>query len=276
MNTAQTINGEIKVGDWIIAAPSDDYGYLIGTVIEINKLGTPAHMAETDNETDSVHVNFLAFDYPPERIAEIEERFSELYGIPKRFDEIPLDDVIMSPDELICITELGMDEIIRMGNLRQNCEAFCNCFPEANSIRNQLYDRISAEYDAFTQKLETLPPKKIIEASFEKVFKEDILMSFEGDFLNNEQIAALISLEQPLDSLYLGWLDSDISYMDDLRDCIGYTADFYVAEQKKELLSQPKRSIADRLAKGKEKADAYKEQQAQNPTKATKYKEGIR
>ena len=143
--TAQAVNGEIRPGDWVIATPDDEYGYLIGQVIEIVKLGTPEHANETDNDTDNVHVDFYAFDYPPERVAEIEADFSDLYGEPKVFDELPIDDTIMAPDKLIRITELGHDEITRMGNLLANCEAFCACFTDVvpqNEKHAQLTERL--------------------------------------------------------------------------------------------------------------------------------------
>ena len=37
-------------------------------------------------------------------------------------------DVIMAPDMLISISNLGQGEIARMGNLLANCESFCDCF----------------------------------------------------------------------------------------------------------------------------------------------------
>jgi len=42
--TAQAINGEIRKGDYVIAANNNDYAYLVGEVIEILKYGTPKHM----------------------------------------------------------------------------------------------------------------------------------------------------------------------------------------------------------------------------------------
>jgi len=126
--TSETIYGKVKAGDWVIAAPPDDYAYLLGVVTEINKLGTPEHAAETDNGTDSIHIDFTAFEYPPERVTEIEERFSELYGEPKTFGELALDDVIMAPDMLISISNLGQGGMAFMGNLLANCEAFCSSF----------------------------------------------------------------------------------------------------------------------------------------------------
>ena len=41
MNTAQAINGEIRPYDWVIVAPFDEYGSLVGMVSEIIPLGSP-------------------------------------------------------------------------------------------------------------------------------------------------------------------------------------------------------------------------------------------
>jgi hypothetical protein len=91
------------------------------------------------------------------------------------------------------------------------------------SIQKQLYGKLSAEYDAFVEDLKTKPPAKIIESAYEKVFKEDILMCFEYEDYSEEQYAVLLALDSPLDELYRDWLDSDVSYMDDLQDVISGT-----------------------------------------------------
>jgi hypothetical protein len=99
---AKTIFGIARPGDWVMAAGNSDYKYLIGTVTSIDKLGLPEH--GTENKADDIHVDFTSFDYPSERIAEIIERFNNLYGEVKTFDELPLDDVIMAPNMLIRIS----------------------------------------------------------------------------------------------------------------------------------------------------------------------------
>jgi len=164
MDTAKAINGEVKRGDWVISMPDDEYGGLIGQVIDIVKLGTPEHEEETQNDTDNVHVNFCAFDYPPERIAEIEEQFSDLYGEPKTFDELPLDDVIMAPDMLIRITELSQDEITRIGNRFADCEAFCGQFkPSEPMYTLDAMKKVLGDDYAFHQNKTVEGVKKILE-----------------------------------------------------------------------------------------------------------------
>lgn len=105
--TTSCINGELQPGDLVLSSPNDDYACLVGTVLSINKVGTSEHDRESENDTDDIHVDFTVFDYSDSRIAEIESMFSELYGMPKPFEECPLDDTIMAPDALIRITGIG-------------------------------------------------------------------------------------------------------------------------------------------------------------------------
>lgn len=90
-----------------------------------------------------------------------------------------------------------------------------------------LYKKVKAEYDKFIEDLRKLPTENIIEASYKKVIRDDIVMSFEGEdiYLNKEQIIALLKCEYPLYECYEAWMDTDYSYMDMLRDAISGGAD---------------------------------------------------
>jgi len=109
---------EIAVGDWVIATEDTDYKYLIGIVSAIDKLGAAEHI--TENDSDDIHVDFFAFDYPEESIQEIEQRFSSLYNEEINFDDLSLDDVVMAPDMLICITNLLLENAPYMSILHYN------------------------------------------------------------------------------------------------------------------------------------------------------------
>ena len=119
------VNGKLSVGDLVISTPSDDYAYLVGTVLAINLLGAPEHDAETGNETDDVHVNFMDTAYSKRRMKEIAEMISGLYDEKKVFSECPIDDVIMAPDSLIRIT--GIDDVVltRLLSSEENAQLFC-------------------------------------------------------------------------------------------------------------------------------------------------------
>jgi len=159
--TTKCLNGILKIGDLVIATPDDDYGCLIGRVMQINLLGTPEHEAETDNETDDVHVNFLEYDYSKKRIKEIEAICSELYREKRSFDEYPLDDVIMSPNCLIRITDIGDNQIKTL--LHSGYNAACYCY----SILSGMVDRIKPEDETITQHIFDVTETALTLAGFE-------------------------------------------------------------------------------------------------------------
>jgi hypothetical protein len=96
-----------------------------------------------------------------------------------------------------------------------------------DKLQNLLYTRLETEYTEFIEDLKKLPPEKIVEESYKKVIRDDILMSFESDdiYLDKEQLIALLRCKRPLYECYEAWTDTDYSYMDMLRDAISDGAD---------------------------------------------------
>ena len=88
------------------------------------------------------------------------------------------------------------------------------------NLYDQLYEKLSTEYELFLDGLKQLPPGKILDAAYEKVFKSDILTCFEEDTFSETQARALLEIDQPLERLYREWMDTDVSYMDMVRDCV--------------------------------------------------------
>ncbi|MCR4693624.1 MAG: hypothetical protein K5664_07065 [Firmicutes bacterium] len=97
--TADSIS--LAVGDRVIATASD-YAGLKGYIFEIR---TGADK-DTENVTDDVYCSFDVPDNEKE-IKLLEEHFSDLYGEKKTIDDLPLDLVIMAPEEL---RRIGEDE----------------------------------------------------------------------------------------------------------------------------------------------------------------------
>ncbi len=98
------------------------------------------------------------------------------------------------------------------------------------SYNELLYDKVSDELRNFLNELEKLLPKEIISHSYEKVFKEDIVMCFESIELDDSDAKALYKMDNPLDFIYGEWLHCDRSYMDMLRDTIDDCCDMAVQE----------------------------------------------
>jgi hypothetical protein len=118
--------------------------------------------------------------------------------------------------------------------------------------RQRLERKVSKEFGDFLWKTERKSPNEIVEAGYEKVFKEDILLTLENGDFSDEQINALLSLDTPLADLYRNWLDTDYSYMDMLRDSMDEYIGAVITEQKAEKPCRlPKGSSGNLLGKSR-------------------------
>lgn len=88
------------------------------------------------------------------------------------------------------------------------------------NLRKILYEKAAKEQSAYIEHLKTFPPEQIIDRAYEKVMRDDILMTFEDDYLSDKQVAELIKLDYPLSACYDEWMDTDYSHMEMLRDTI--------------------------------------------------------
>ena len=87
-----------RVGAEVVGTAESDYRGLNGFILEIRT----GDDRETENDTPDIH---CYFDPPclPSDIEEVEKRFSALYLTEKKLDDIPLDYVIMAPDEILVL-----------------------------------------------------------------------------------------------------------------------------------------------------------------------------
>ena len=126
------INGNLRVGDIVLSTPDDEYSCLVGRVADIKLFGAPDR--DTENSSDDVYVDFSEFEYPDKRKKELEKLFSDLYGEPKKFDELPLDVSIMNPDGLIRITDIDKEFLKSLLGSGQNAAEYCYVVLRRNSI----------------------------------------------------------------------------------------------------------------------------------------------
>jgi len=101
-------------------------------------------------------------------------------------------------------------------------------------INEILYEKVEDEYNAFIERLKQLPPDKIIDHAYEKIFKEDLMVALEEKKLSYNEAKAMLSLKYPLDELYQEWMHTDISYMDMLSDIVDNRVQKAVIQQKRE------------------------------------------
>lgn len=100
------LNGLLRPGDLVMNTPLDDYPLMFGRVLEVHPEGSPDAYDESDNDYDTVHVEFDINGISEVNRAEIEAVFGGLYGEPRPIEELGLDDVIEAPDCLLCVNDI--------------------------------------------------------------------------------------------------------------------------------------------------------------------------
>lgn len=114
------------------------------------------------------------------------------------------------------------------------------------SLRELLYQKASKEQEVYVEHIKRLPPELIIEKAYEKVMRDDILMTFEDDYLSDKQIAELTKLDYPLLACYNEWMETDASHMEMLRDTIDEYTKELVKENEEQKLKDKKKHEPER------------------------------
>lgn len=96
----------------------------------------------------------------------------------------------------------------------------------------RINDKILNEYNSFIEHLKTLPVDQIIESSYEKVYKEDLLIAFRDRKLSYQEAKAMLETAYPLDKLYQEWMKTDVTHTEILNDIIDSCLEKSVKEMK--------------------------------------------
>ena len=97
-----------------------------------------------------------------------------------------------------------------------------------------LWEKAAKEQSDYIEHLKTLPPEQIIDRAYEKVMRDDILITFEDDSLSDKQVEALAKLDYPLSVCYDEWQKTDVTYMDRLRDVVDDVANDLIKQNEAE------------------------------------------
>lgn len=108
-------------------------------------------------------------------------------------------------------------------------------------FRTRLYEKARAEQNRFIDTLMKKSPKDIIDAAYEKVMRDDILMIFENEDLPDNHVKALLKLKYPLAECYDKWLKADCSHMEMLKDTIEDFGEHLAAATVQKKKSVPER-----------------------------------
>ncbi len=187
------------IGSKVLATDESEYEGLTGVLFEVRD---GADM-ETDNDGPDFYCEFTE---PTDStlLKKMEERFSKLYGEDMTLDDINISYVIMAADMIQPIHDTETE-------------------PSADYFV-QLHNKVREEYSALLNCLQRLPAADIIDRSYEKVIKEELVSCLEAVQLDGKSIYALCKLRYPLDYIYQHWLKNDYSIHDMLYQTVQYTA----------------------------------------------------
>lgn len=106
-------------------------------------------------------------------------------------------------------------------------------------LNTKLYEKMFAEQEQFREWLLSQPPAEILNRAYEYTMREDILMSFEYNNLEDGQARALLKSGKPLKQIFERWENQETSYMDTVWDTVQEQAK--AAEVKQKFKAQKER-----------------------------------
>ena len=105
-------------------------------------------------------------------------------------------------------------------------------------LNEAVFKKVDSEYDAFLDEVNDAFENKVnsrypldhgdeflAEYAFRYNAYGDILMALDDMELPDDQCNALLNSSNSLDMIYEEWLDMETGYMDDISDCIKYSAE---------------------------------------------------
>lgn len=111
------------------------------------------------------------------------------------------------------------------------------------NLKEKLDEKINNEYKIFIRDLRSNTPDEIIDRSYEKVCKDEIVFTIQDKVLTENEYKSLLSCKNILDQCYMDWLKSDGNFTEMLSNSID--------ETKAKILLQYQRNITKRNDKSR-------------------------
>jgi len=275
MDTIQGINGELRPGDWVIATPPNPHGYLVGQITKISPLGTTEHGVGSLDA--AAHVDFTAFDYPSWRHTEIADHFNEAfrYEVDLQFHELPLNDVIMAPGDLIRVTEFGIDEIRRLIESHDGAKSFCGCFisPLKGNLKfDELTERVTKNLSDYHNDLEGFEKWALIDMA-EKIFSMSEAHYYMTGCHNfsDAELDFYLQFQNPLEVVADAWQERNENVLDEMGFAMDQISERKESFLKKYPLTSDIRVVAaDKFAEGRKTSELPEQAATQKPSLASK------
>lgn len=108
-------------------------------------------------------------------------------------------------------------------------------------LSQMVYENLNKEYNDFIEELQKLSKLEIIDKSYEKVMKEEIMAFFyDEDFCSVEELEIILSNENVLDHLYKEWLRCDGGIHDEIRESVLDTISSMTEDYKEVIVNENK------------------------------------
>ena len=106
------------------------------------------------------------------------------------------------------------------------------------ALNRKLYEKVSAEMEAYENELLAMPPEEILEHAYAYATQQDIVLALEEYDLSGKQAQALLQCDNALEAIFDRWEHTEMAYMDTIRDMISWTANEKLRATFKEKLRQ--------------------------------------
>ena len=91
---------------------------------------------------------------------------------------------------------------------------------EKDVLLAELREKMEREMKQYEVKLLAMPPEKILEEAYHYTIYREIFCLLEESDLNARQLRALLKSENPMAEIYARWLDTEISFSEEVRSVI--------------------------------------------------------
>jgi len=232
--TTQSINGEIRQGDVVISIPDNMLSCFIGEVNAIEKLETPEH------NTDIVYVNFKIYRHPPWEQNNVMDYLMAAFDLNEidDYDKLPLENIAMTPDLLLRITDLDEDKINDLMCDYEGAVAYCqnilgNYFeynekhkelikqlnadlfvPYEEKLKGQLIDRLNTNMADYRETMLDMDKNDIIEmaGNINATMQAHAYMTNHYDY-DEDEMEFLLEFQNPLEAVADAWSERETGHM---------------------------------------------------------------
>ncbi|MBQ8496216.1 MAG: DUF3848 domain-containing protein [Clostridia bacterium] len=91
---------------------------------------------------------------------------------------------------------------------------------EKDVLLAELREKMEREMKQYEEKLIAMPPERILEEAYHYTIYREISCLMEESDLNARQLRALLKSENPMAEIYARWLDTEISFSEEVRSVI--------------------------------------------------------